>query len=475
MKKKLLMTAMLAAFGVSTAQAVHVNPDGLGQVLLYPYYTVQNGFVTSIHVVNTTSRVKVVKVRFLEGKNSREVLDFNLYLSPEDVWTGVVVGDETGAARITTNDTSCITSRAIPEGGEPFRNFEYLTDAAAFQSVDRTREGYVELIEMGELDPAVAPGSWAVHAAGVGGEPADCGALRTADRAGSTVISDAIEIPTGGLFGSGHLIAVNSGIRTSYDAVALDDFSETALYTTPGSLAPSLASVNTAANVIDGANLWTGLIEEAGRSAVDRVSAVLTKSAINNEYVIDAGRDSRTDWVVTFPTKRFYVNDAVPLEHPRPFTNAWSATTAQSCDEVSFDYFDREEEGRTPSEEDFSPAPPEGSPFQLCNEVNTLTLYRDGSDMSEAQLFGAEWTDAELAIENGFEAGWMRMGFNGANMYIDMEDIDTNVVRFNGLPVVGFAAMSSVNSVSVEIEGLTVYSAYMGSVIHKNETQIESD
>lgn len=359
MKKKLLMTAMLAAFGVSTAQAVHVNPDGLGQVLLFPYYTVQNGFVTSIHVVNTTSRVKVVKVRFLEGKNSREVLDFNLYLSPEDVWAGVVVGDETGAARITTADTSCITSRAIPAGGEPFRNFEYLSDAAAFQSVDRTREGYVEMIEMGELDPSDAPGAWAVHAAGVGGVPADCGALRGVDKAGfagANNIPGAITSPTGGLFGSGHLVAVNSGIRTSYDAVALDDFANDDLYTSPGSLSPSLNSVNTLANVIDGANLWTGLAEEVGRVPVDRVSAVLTKSAINNEYVIDAGRDSKTDWVVTFPTKRFYVNDPVPADHPRPFTNAWNTTSAQSCDEVSFDYFDREEEGRTPSEEDFSPA-----------------------------------------------------------------------------------------------------------------------
>lgn len=92
--------------------------------------------------------------------------------------------------------------------------------------------------------------------------------------------------------------------------------------------------------------------------------------------------------------------------------------------------------------------------------------------MSEGQLFGAQWTDAELAIENGFEAGWMRMGFSGANMYIDMEDGSLNTVRFNGLPVIGFAAMSSVNSTSVEIDGLTVYSAYMGSVIHKNETNI---
>jgi len=101
MKKKLLMTAMVAALGgVGTAQAVHVNSDGHGQVLIYPYYTVQNGFDSYINLVNTTNKVKAVKVRFLEGKNSQEVLDFNLYLSPHDEWAGVIVKDKvTGGAR----------------------------------------------------------------------------------------------------------------------------------------------------------------------------------------------------------------------------------------------------------------------------------------------------------------------------------------------------------------------------------------
>ncbi|MGB5098482.1 MAG: hypothetical protein WBN82_11300, partial [Porticoccaceae bacterium] len=72
MKKTFLRSAAIAVAvtGASAAHAVHVNPDGLGQVLLYPYYTVQNNFVTAIHVVNTTDQAKAVKVRFLEGKNS---------------------------------------------------------------------------------------------------------------------------------------------------------------------------------------------------------------------------------------------------------------------------------------------------------------------------------------------------------------------------------------------------------------------
>ena len=84
-KRKALFTAVLAGLGAAgTAEAVYLNPNGTGQVLVYPYYTVQsaggNAWNTYLSVVNTTTRAKAVKVRVLEGKTSAEVLDFNLFL-----------------------------------------------------------------------------------------------------------------------------------------------------------------------------------------------------------------------------------------------------------------------------------------------------------------------------------------------------------------------------------------------------------
>ncbi|NMG56927.1 hypothetical protein GPA23_20405, partial [Aromatoleum aromaticum] len=52
MKKQLLASVVAGLGVVGSAHAVHVNPDGLGQVLLYPYYTVQDGYDTYVHVVN---------------------------------------------------------------------------------------------------------------------------------------------------------------------------------------------------------------------------------------------------------------------------------------------------------------------------------------------------------------------------------------------------------------------------------------
>src|SRR3954451_3742076 len=130
--KKSLYAAVagLSALGVTgAAQAVSVNPDGLGQALVYPYYTVRdqvagNPYNSLLSVVNSTASAKAVKVRFLEGKNSREVLDFNLYLSPKDVWTAAILPDTaSGGAKVGTLDLSCTLPPFSTSDIAPFVRF----------------------------------------------------------------------------------------------------------------------------------------------------------------------------------------------------------------------------------------------------------------------------------------------------------------------------------------------------------------
>src|SRR5437016_5272400 len=84
-KKTISLYTVFAGMGAmsvtGSAQAVNVNPDGRGQVLIYPYYTTRadgagNAYGTLISVVNPTPVGKSLKVRFLEGRNSRSVQDF---------------------------------------------------------------------------------------------------------------------------------------------------------------------------------------------------------------------------------------------------------------------------------------------------------------------------------------------------------------------------------------------------------------
>jgi hypothetical protein len=69
-------------FLAPAADAVRVDPDGLGQVLIYPYYTVRNGNQTIYTVTNHTDRHKVLQVQMAEGRNGRTVLAFNVLLAP---------------------------------------------------------------------------------------------------------------------------------------------------------------------------------------------------------------------------------------------------------------------------------------------------------------------------------------------------------------------------------------------------------
>jgi len=232
-KRKALASAVLGTLGVAgSAQAIYQDPNNTGQVLVYPYYTVNNDgagnqFNTFISVVNTTSAVKMVKVRFREGQASAEVLDFNLYLSPNDMWTGAVIplsSDVTSPGSLVSTDTSCIDPAKITLIPQPFVNFAYSApsaDALANGSLVRTREGYAEMFEMGVLTAGSAPAVAATH---VSGTP-PCTAAQLIGPAGEAAVTAVLLPPTGGLMGSGTIINVTSGRDTMYNATAFGAWS----------------------------------------------------------------------------------------------------------------------------------------------------------------------------------------------------------------------------------------------------------
>jgi len=183
MKKRALTVAVAATVASSAYAQMYVNPDKTGQYLIYPFYTADSGNQTLISVVNTTNQAKAVKVRILEAENSWEVRDFNLYLSPEDHFSFAITLDESGAARLDTADSSCTVPNQLSETGTVFTNelFDDETNAA----VERTINGHVEIIEMGqfgrwvdsawtETEDATIPALWLHDSDGV---PADCEAV----------------------------------------------------------------------------------------------------------------------------------------------------------------------------------------------------------------------------------------------------------------------------------------------------------
>src|SRR6476661_1695598 len=119
--------AFSALFTMETASAVALNPRGLGQVLIFPYYTVNKSQDTLLSIGNTGDTGKVVHLRFRESYNARSVLEFDVFLSAHDVWTASITqSSDTGPARIRTSDRSC-TNPPIVSVGQQFLDSGYVT------------------------------------------------------------------------------------------------------------------------------------------------------------------------------------------------------------------------------------------------------------------------------------------------------------------------------------------------------------
>ena len=97
-----ILTLAFAVFSTSSP-AVMLNPDGQGEVLLFPYYSVNAGQQSFISLVNQSNAGKAVKLHFRESHNGRATLSLNVYMSEFDVWTAALIAipGQDGAALIT--------------------------------------------------------------------------------------------------------------------------------------------------------------------------------------------------------------------------------------------------------------------------------------------------------------------------------------------------------------------------------------
>jgi len=491
-QRKSLYAALagVGALGVTgAADAVNVNPNSLGQVLIYPYYTVNvdgrgNAFNSLLSVVNSTSSAKAVKVRFLEGKDSREVLDFNLFLSKFDVWTAAIIpSPSTAGGRVITTDQSCtIPSNSLLQAGVDFVNFAYTGSAedGGGDGLDRTKEGYIEMIEMATFPTFTCTYQDITH---INGVPKDCAGISDT-QAGLDATS-----ATGGLFGGISIINVDSGGDYTADAVALERFNFGPIYSQANSVRPNLEDANPPTSIVFDAqahgfksdlNIYISNWPQPLYFLADTVSAVLMHDSVLNEFVLDTVTKSGTDWVVTFPTKRFYLNagtgPALKL-FQRNFNNL-----AGACDDVTLNIYNREEQ-TTSSPVSFSPPPPTLT-NSICWEANIITF-------NDSNVFGSQ---NSANINTSFQNGWLNLGFAPPKSPATYHTLgnSTNTVHiwgldngcclnggqtvgetktYLGLPVVGFAVQSFTNGVLL-VNGTQVLANYGGKFVQKGTTTI---
>jgi hypothetical protein len=335
----------------------------------------------------------------------------------------------------------------------------------------------------------------------------DIGALVTPPRDTLTWLDDedgdsefAMRAPTGGLFGGGSVVNAAKGSMYAYDPSALESFKDSVEHTKPGNPLPSLGTGDsTEAWVYDAAA--ADMVEMLFESSEDAVTALFMHDSMMNEYTVEdlgGGVNARTEWVVTFPTKSFYVDSSgAEMPFTQAFTDNWESGFNDGACEIikagpgKYGIWNREEETIYPPEDpppgyvppQFSPAPsnpdappPEVPTTVLCYET---TVVRFGENpAAEGFLYGGptEILGSTRPIITNVtpvgENGWAQVDLSDGSdpnedEMVDRALCDVTGVCLVGLPIVGFAAMEFQNGFAPTSDGGLATQHYGGIFGHK--------
>ncbi|AUN95749.1 hypothetical protein [Pseudazoarcus pumilus] len=465
MKKNLLALSVAAALGTGASVAMaqsSIEQIGTGNALVVPYYTVQNGNATLINIVNTdTVNGKAVKVRFRGASRSDDVFDFQVFLSPYDMWTANVSVGPDGIARLTTTDTSCTLPADVNQSFVTVRLERHFDED---ELAEQTREGYVEIINMGDVIdrdgvttlstsdarrqlfdtikhsngvPACSQSVLETIVSTTANAPSETGTdhRRLSNSATGGLMANAtiINVEEASAWGvEAEVVNTNGPLLTRYwsqtdeafsgtlgdgtgvndvtlDAVFLRDIEDLAQYDLPDLSTPRggwspMAQVGYVNNNIIGESAWFA-----------------------NEYITDDSIFAETDWVMSMPTRRYqveerFVNPTDVSQSSYSVLNGFSAVVKNNgCLDVdSFKFYDREER-TTGTGVVISPG--QVQRLELCGEVAVVSFNRGGVANPSGAL-GAEITlnDATLPYQDG----WASISFDAALPIIPYAFIKAN-------------------------------------------------
>ena len=352
----------------TNATSLVPNVDGIGHFLVIPYYTVRNGNNTLINLVNTDQTFgKAVKVRFRGAANSDDVFDFQVFLSPGDVWSANISRAADGRAQLSTVDKSCTLPSSV---NQPFVTDRLPSTYTAAQKAEQTTEGYVEIFNMADIpkaryaaqvnaSPTVGdnPLYQAIkHVGGIAPCTASTLARLAVDPLEHTTNVDeptnaayqGLGLPTTGLVANWTIINVPgtstyTGTAAAISAVDSNGFfaagrlvfhpqtSEPVTFnptfrTTDPILVGGNTSITTA-GVFDGTAVvapvtpamfdfpdfstpYTGVAALSAALPAAQAASItrsLAVSSVKNEYLTNPGISAKTDWVFSSPTRRYSV------------------------------------------------------------------------------------------------------------------------------------------------------------------------
>ena len=271
------------------ALATSVSKNEAGDLAIVPYYTVNDGKNTGIHIINTTARTQVVKVRLRRGTDSKDALDFNLVMSPYDEWTANIgAGGETGV-QVTTNDSTC----TVPE----FPNGVAQMPATWAEGAN---EGYVEIVGMGQTSAT----PYTTATAG----------LPTAKRLTGDKAAEAQTLAVAAEHGENGVPASCAVVREHFYRVAEGDVGDIEVPGTHTSLLLSNGLCSATAVATTASACYQTGASVGAATAKDNATGIAT--LVNLTYMEDTADDAfKVSWMITDSTGGLEIGDnAVMVE-----------------------------------------------------------------------------------------------------------------------------------------------------------------
>lgn len=355
-----------APLTATDATTLRISDAGVGHNLLVPYFNAQNNNMSVFHVVNTdTVNGKAVKVRFRSASNSDDILDFQLFLSPGDVWTAAVTQGSDGVAQITTADNSCTVPALVKNVPQRFVTDRLNANLIPGDKANQTREGYVELFNMADIPPTlrVTTGTGAAnplftaikHVNGVApcSNVAASRTLLNTTAIGNytdpaTAAAAGFDTPSTGLMGDWYIlnvpqtttfsgastsvVAINgttgaaargnfvhfpqtSGAAGDVNSLTADPLFRTGAFpanaATGGDYGTALTAATLTAAFYDLPDMSTPYSTAPSATApltqAAQLTSALAATSVTNQYATDAVITAKTDWVFSMPTRRYSV------------------------------------------------------------------------------------------------------------------------------------------------------------------------
>lgn len=484
--------------GITPATELAVNPDGVGHILLVPYFSTQNGNVSLLNITNTDQENgKAVKLRYRGASNSDDIYDITVLLSPGDMWSANV-SNNNGVSTLVTNDNSCTLPAAV--------NADFSTVRVRDANPTETLEGYIEILNVADIPKNLVDATGAAtttanglytaikHVAGtpkcstIPDQTADVTALVASPTFGDSNAANerGYAFPTGGLMANWSIVNLSKAGSFTGEATAIlahdgnmarsagnivfspqDDADQAATPAIGDLTADPLLAGGLAANGTNNVDAtivaknydfpdlstpYTGAVTPLAQAHA--LSGALATLSVTNEYMTSPDVGFATDWTFSMPSRRYNVAldytgkqpvYAVGAQYFRPDNAKINTAKTQICVAATYNdlsYFDTSEQSKAAGGYVISPQPA-GAGLQWCGETSVLAFNLASWDAATSPTGVLGATIARQNIKTVTSAkssevytdGWMSIQTKNTVSGTDL-----------GLPIIGHAFAKALGS-----------------------------